>query len=82
MTEIAGVSLRTVHRVRAEVEARPAEAAAYRDLGASILEAEPGLKTLEVLRRLRLVDYGGGKSALYELVREQRPRAVYPVARF
>ena len=100
VAEIAGVSLRTVHRVRAEVEARSAEAAAtagrasqeaaaereaaggpgqpskiaaYRDLVASILEAEPGLKTLEVLRRARLAGYGGGKSALYELVREVRP---------
>ena len=99
VAEIAGVSLRTVHRVRAEIEARsaetegtdteagteapprPAEArppdggpgrpsktADYRELVASILEAQPGPKTLEVLRRARLAGYRGGKTALYSLV--------------
>ena len=113
VAELAGVSLRTVHRIRAEVEARsasseatagtpspeaaaervsaspprggpgrPSRSAAYREFVAAILEAEPGLKTLEVLRRARLAGYGGGKSALYELVRELRPRSVRPVARF
>ena len=113
VAEIAGVSVRTVHRVRAETEARSAEAegtdteagtevppspgeagppgggpgrpsktADYRDLVASILEAQPGLKTLEVLRRARLAGYGGGKTALYALVRELRPRAVRPICRF
>ena len=108
VAEIAGVSLRTVHRVRAEVEARstetegtdpgagaeapprpadggpgrPSKTADYRELVASILEAQPGLKTLEVLRRARLAGYGGGKTALYSLVRELRPRAVRPICRF
>ena len=113
VAEIAGVSLRTVHRVRADVEARsaetegtdteagteapprPAEArppgggpgrpsktADYRELVASILEAQPGLKTLEVLRRARLAGYRGGKTALYSLVRQLRPRAVRPICRF
>ena len=80
VAEIAEVSLRTVHRVRAAVEARsaetqgtdteagteaprrlpdggpgrPSKTADYRELVASILEAQPELKTLEVLRRARL----------------------------
>ena len=33
---------------------RPSKTADYRELVASILEAQPGLKTLEVLRRARL----------------------------
>ena len=61
---------------------RPSKTADYRELVASILEAQPGLKTLEVLRRARLAGYGGGKTALYSLVRELRPRAVRPICRF
>ena len=104
VAEIAKVSVRSVHRVRAESEARlaeteeqgtgvgkqppdggpgrPSKTADYRELVTSILEAEPGLKTLEVLRRARLAGYGGGKSAVYALVRELRPRAVRPICRF
>ena len=113
VAEIAGVSVRTVHRVRAETETRsaaaartdaevgtqeppspaqahppgsgpgrPSKTADYRELVASMLEAQPGLKTLEVLRRARLAGYDGGKTALYALVRELRPRAVRPICRF
>ena len=112
VAEIAEVSVRTVHRIRAEAEAscaaadassavaaaeasdqaeagppaggpgRPSKTAAYRELVASILQAQPGLKTLEVLRRARLAGYQGGKTALYTLVRELRPLAVRPICRF
>ena len=58
------------------------QAADYRELVASILTAEPGLKTLEVLRRTRLAGYRGGKSALYALIRELRPRVVRLICRF
>jgi len=113
VAEIAEVSVRTVHRVRAEAEARgavadargavtvpeaspgqaeagtpgggpgrPSKTADYRELVASILQAQPGLKTLEVLRRARLAGYRGGKTALYAVVRELRPLAVRPICRF
>ena len=39
-----------------------------------ILQAEPLLPTVEVLRRLRGLGYTGGKSAVYELVRSVRPK--------
>jgi hypothetical protein len=61
---------------------RPSKTADYRELVASTLDAQPGLETLEVLRRARSAAYGGGKTALYSLVRELRPRAVRPICRF
>ena len=61
---------------------RPSTVEAYRDLVADLLAGEPGLKSLEVLRRLRERGYGGGKTAVYELVRQQRPRTVRPLCRF
>ncbi|MDX2012931.1 MAG: hypothetical protein SFW67_22240 [Myxococcaceae bacterium] len=47
-----------------------------------LLKAEPLRQGLEVLRRLRLDGYNGGKSALYELIFELRPKDVRPVVRF
>lgn len=113
VAEIAGVSERTVHRIRAEIPTRssesqgtgvttvvqvshgqggtgslerrpgrPSKTADFRDLVASILEAQPGVKTLEVLQRARSAGYRGGKTAFYTLVRELRPRAVRPIRRF
>ena len=61
---------------------RPSAVEAYRDVVADLLVAEPALKSLEVLRRLRERGYGGGKTAVYELVRQLRPRAVRPQCRF
>ncbi len=46
------------------------------------MEAQCGLKTLEVLRRARLAEYGCGWTALYGLVQELRPRAVRRICRF
>ena len=63
VAEIAGVSLQTVHRGRAEVDARSAET--ERPDTEAGTEAQPGLRTLEVVRRARLAGYGGGKAALY-----------------
>ena len=74
VAEIAGVSVRGG-------PGRPSKTGDYRELVASILEAQPGLQTLEVLRRARLADYGGSKTALCALVRELRPRAVHPICR-
>jgi hypothetical protein len=36
------------------------------------LREDPDLSGVEILRRVRLVSYRGGKSALYELVRRLR----------
>jgi transposase len=46
------------------------------------LTKEPHLLAVEVLRRARLAGYGGGKSALYELIHAIRPRRMRLVTRF
>lgn len=61
---------------------RPPKAEAFRALVGKLLEAEPELRSVEILRRARLDGYEGGKSALYELVASVRPKAVRPMARF
>lgn len=96
-TEIArcaGVSTRTSKRVVKEAEVtseakrdgrgpgRPSKVAAHRAFIAGILASEPDLRTLEVLHRVRQAGYTGGKSALYELVRELRPTRTMPMVRF
>ena len=98
IAELTGVSVRTIRRIAREpVEpaaprpraqprrsgpGRPSVVAPYRDAVAEMLAAEPRLKSLEVLRRLRERGYAGGKSALYALAKELRPRAVRPICRF
>lgn len=54
---------------------RPSTVAPYRDAIAEMLSAEPGLKSLEVLKRLRDRGYVGGKSAVYALARELRAQS-------
>ena len=61
---------------------RPSAVAAYQDTVAELLAAEPRMKSLEVLRRLRERGYSGGKTAVYELVKRLRPQAVRPICRF
>jgi hypothetical protein len=39
------------------------------------LREDPALSSAEILRRVRLASYRGGKSALYELVRRLRTRS-------
>ncbi len=96
VAELAGVSERTVRRVEGEPPVtefkrntgekrgigRPSKAAAFRGLVTKILAEEPGVLSLEILRRARLEGYGGGKSALYQLVAELRPKPVRQVVRF
>ena len=65
-----------------KVVGRPSVVAPYRETIADMLAAEPQLKTLEVLRRLRERGYAGGKWAVYDLTRRLRPRTVRPVCRF
>jgi hypothetical protein len=92
-----GISERTVRTICQEPaidEADPASLTQQRQIGhpsvvepfgaplAALLEAEPRLKTVEVLHRMRQQGYSGGKSVLYERVRALRPREVSPLVRF
>lgn len=51
---------------------RPSTVAEFAPQISEWLNGEPMLSGAEVLRRVRLVGYRGGKSALYELVRRLR----------
>jgi len=51
---------------------RPSTVAEFAPQIGEWLSVEPILSGAEVLRRVRLVGYRGGKSALYELVRRLR----------
>lgn len=51
---------------------RPSTAAQYAPRVAQWLREDPDLPGVEILRRVRLAGYRGGKSALYELVRRLR----------
>ena len=98
IAELTGVSVRTIHWIAREPVAaapprpgaklqrsgprRPSVVAPYRHAVAEMLAAEPRLKSLEVLRRLRERGYAEGKSAVYALARQLRPRAVRPICRF
>ena len=53
---------------------RPSTVAPYEPLVAQWLREDPDPSGAEVLRRVRLAGYRGGKSALYELVRRLRVR--------
>ena len=61
---------------------RPSTVAPYRDVIAKMVSSEPGLKSLEVLKRLRERGYAGGKSAVYALVRELRTQFATPILRY
>ncbi len=53
---------------------RPSVVAQYAPQVAQWLREDPALSSVEILRRVRLASYRGGKSALYELVRRLRGR--------
>ena len=54
----------------------------YRFQLGALLEADPRMKTVEVLHRMRQAGYTGGKSVLYEMVRSLRSRDVPPLSAF
>jgi len=61
---------------------RPSTVAPYAPQVTQWLREDPDLAGAEILRRMRLAVYHGGKSALYELVRRLRgPRPLSPVRR-
>jgi transposase len=97
VAELAGVSVRSVQRVEREPAVshvdnvaerarrsvgRPSIAEPFRGLVVELLAKEPDLLSLEILRRARLAGYGGGKTALYELIHSIRPRPRRLMTRF
>jgi transposase len=94
---LAGVSRRSVQRVEREsvvthIDAarereargigRPAKAEPFRAFVVEALAREPDLLSVEILRRAKLKGYGGGKTALYDLISALRPVTVRPLVRF
>ena len=57
---------------RLRAAGRPSTVAPYAPQVAQWLREDPDLPGVEILRRVRLAGYRGGKSALYELVRRLR----------
>ncbi|MCB9789332.1 MAG: IS21 family transposase [Deltaproteobacteria bacterium] len=97
IAEHLGVSKRSVDRVVQEPPVdnidcpaartrrrigRPSKVAAFQEQVRKTLEGEPGLPSLELLRRARMWGYDGGKSAFYTMVRELRPPKAHVVMRF
>ena len=60
---------------------RPSTVGLYAPQVAQWLREDPDLPGVEILRRVRLAGYRGGKSALYELVRRVRGAAEGAAAR-
>jgi transposase len=97
VARLAGVSLCSVKRIAQEGPVlhvdnvaervqrqigRPSTAQNFRNQVMGILQEEPDLATLEILRRVREAGYAGGKTALYALVASLRPRSAKPLVRF
>lgn len=61
---------------------RPSKVEKYRERVVRMLQNEPELPTLGILRRVREDGYRGGKSVLYELVAAHRPASSRPLVRF
>lgn len=94
---LSGVSEHTVRRVSKESPVthaddcaartarhlgRPSAVEPFRHTIQDLLAEKPPLMSLEILRRVRLAGYTGGKTALYEFVRSLRPEKVRPLIRF
>lgn len=88
IAEVAGVSVRTVQRIlrespvrhvddsgehRSRRIGRPNKALPFEEFVRNALKAEPHLQSKELLRRARMDNYSGAKTAFYELVRVCRP---------
>jgi transposase len=97
VARLAGVARRTVQRIDTEATVtdidaarerdargigRPAKAEPFRSVVAEILAQEPRLLSVEILRRVKLQGYPGGKTALYALMSALRPKTVRPLVRF
>ena len=97
VARLTGVSLCSVKRIAQEgpvvnvddqVErakrqiGRPSTVVTFRKQILEILQQQPDLASLEILRRVRETGYQGGKSALYALVASLRPKLAKPLVRF
>jgi transposase len=97
VARLAGVSLCSVKRIAQESPVlhvddvgerakrqigRPSTVTNFRKQVVGILQEEPDLATLEILRRVREIGYQGGKTALYALVASLRPKSARPLVRF
>jgi transposase len=94
VAEQTKVSERSVWRIAKEAPAGTPESAGNRSVGRPStvtpwtgaingwLADERRLPSIEILRRLQEQGYGGGKSAVYELVRRLRVPAIAPLVRF
>jgi transposase len=97
VAKLAGVSLRSVKRVAKEEAidrvddaaerlkreiGRPSLVQDFRKPVTDLLEKEPNLLSVEVLRRMRLEGYQGQKSALYALIASVRPKDARVLVRF
>jgi transposase len=97
VAKLAGVSLRSVKRVAKEGDVdrvddaaerlrreigRPSLVQDFRKPVTELLEREPHLLSVEVLRRMRLEGYTGQKSALYSLIASVRPKDAKLLVRF
>ena len=89
VARLAGVSQRSVRRIEDEPSVvhvddaasraecgvgRPSVVEPFRGFLSEVLEQEPRLRSVELLRRARLQGYDGGKSALYGLIASVRPK--------
>jgi len=76
-------SLESAPTPRSRGIGRPSQVENFRSHAERILKEEASLPTVEILSRLRGLGYGGGKSAVYELVKWVRPtKADAPEVRF
>jgi len=97
VAKLAGVSVRSVKRVAKEGEieqvddaaerakrgiGRPSLVEDFRKPVVDLLEQESELKSVEVLRRMRLAGYTGQKTALFALIAAVRPKDKTPLVRF
>ncbi len=87
VAKLADVSKRTVTRIAQEPKiegldemgvardrrlGRPSRTGEFREVVEALLKEDPDLPTVEILHRLKLRGYQGGKSAVYELVKALR----------
>ena len=97
VAELTGVSIRSVKRIAKEGDVlhvddaaergargigRPSLVEDFRKPIADLLEQERHLKSVEVLRRMRLAGYRGQKTALFAVIAAVRPKDQTPLVRF
>ncbi|GAC1455778.1 MAG: hypothetical protein PVSMB1_05350 [Gemmatimonadaceae bacterium] len=97
VARLTDVGLRSVRRVEAEPDVahvddagerarrrigRPSIAEPLRPLVVELLTQDSALLSVEIFRRAKLAGYGGGKSALYDLIQAIRPKTPRPLVRF